>query len=407
MLRLRDSLASPGHVSREPVLSAAYHAHTYTLTLQNTHTHTHTHSHARATNGRARVVTLRVVPPSRGGYERHGQTAHSCGPSQGIGHARPTPRRAIMPRSCQTSMASAMWRSSCPTLPLQPWGYCLICCSLHSAHLLIGRRRTTVSGRHACCCGAPGGHPGLGINLCVWCSRPVRPPASYQAVRLSSALPPVSAKIAASGQYVPMKNLLPDNVSLCLQLALPGPHVVYSGLPKPRLREVQSPFTWVSCFLAYVAVLTPDPKTRDLLTYARLVVVQGGRSMTKNAALDPTVQWNELNPSPTVMTFRAEPASAVGSVTSRIMRYWHVHCWSCSPVIPQCRQCLLHVGLGLEPTSILSSSQGLTTRDPGDRGRCSFATSVIYVPPASKKGIGRETVKRRLVTHSTSQLSAG
>ena len=128
--------------------------------------------------------------------------------------------------------------------------------------------------------------------------------------------------------------------------------------------------------------------------------------MTKHAALDPTVQWNELNPSlhaSTVMTYRAEPASAVGSVTSRIMGHRHVHCWS---VIPQCRQCLLHVGLGLEPTSILSSSQGLTTRDPGDRGRCSFATSVIYVPPASKKGIGRETVRRRQVTHSTSQLSA-
>ena len=292
-----------------PCLLAQPTTHTLTHSHYSTHTHTHTHSHARATNGRARVVTLRVVPPSRGGYEGHGQTAHSCGPSQGIGHARPAPRSGEG-QLCQ-GHARPAWQVRCgvhhvPPSPCSPGGTAVICCSLHSAHLLIGRRRTTVSGRHACCCGAPGGHPGLGINLCVWCSRPVRPPASDQAVRLSSALPPVSAKIAASGQYVPMKNLLPDNVSLCLQLALPGPHVVYWGLPKPRLREVQSPLTWVSCFLAYVAVLTPDPKTRDLLTYARLVVREAQRHGGPG--------WQEYDkaccPGPYSAVERAEPQPA-------------------------------------------------------------------------------------------------
>jgi hypothetical protein len=66
-----------------------------------------------------------------------------------------------------------------------------------------------------------------------------------------------------------MKDLLADNMSLCLQLeTLPG----LMCLPKPRLREIQSPLAWMSCFLAYVAVLTPDAKTQDLLTYGRLVL---------------------------------------------------------------------------------------------------------------------------------------
>ena len=39
-----------------------------------------------------------------------------------------------------------------------------------------------------------------------------------------------------SGQYVLMKDLLADNMSLCVQLeTLPGPHHVYAGLLKPRL----------------------------------------------------------------------------------------------------------------------------------------------------------------------------
>ena len=71
---------------------------------------------------------------------------------------------------------------------------------------------------------------------------------------LSSALPPLPAKVVRkikSGQYVPMKDLLADNMSLCTQLeVLPGPQSIYAGFAKPRLRDIQSPLTWVSCFLA-------------------------------------------------------------------------------------------------------------------------------------------------------------
>jgi hypothetical protein len=57
-------------------------------------------------------------------------------------------------------------------------------------------------------------------------------------VVLSSALPPILAKVVAkirSGQYVPMKDLLADNMSLCVQLErLPGPHHVYAEAQTAR-----------------------------------------------------------------------------------------------------------------------------------------------------------------------------
>ena len=68
-----------------------------------------------------------------------------------------------------------------------------------------------------------------------------------------------------------------------------------------------------------MAVLTPDPKTQDLLTYGRLVVREAQRHggpgwqeydkiFRQHAALDSTIKWNELNPShhaSTVMTYRS------------------------------------------------------------------------------------------------------
>ena len=101
-----------------------------------------------------------------------------------------------------------------------------------------------------------------------------------------------------SRQYVPMKDLLADNMSLCVQLeTLPGPHHVYAGLPKPRLREIQSPLTWMSCFLAYVSVLMLDTRTRDLQTYGDLVLRDAqcpswqeyDKIFSQHAALNPAV----------------------------------------------------------------------------------------------------------------------
>ena len=146
---------------------------------------------------------------------------------------------------------------------------------------------------------------------------------------LSSALPPIPAKVVEkirAGQYVPMKELLADNMSLCSQFeSLPGSYA-HPGLPKPRLREIQSPLTWASCFLAYTAAVTPDDKTRDLLTYGRIIIREAQRHngpgwseydriFRQHAALDPSVRWNEINASlhtSTVLTYRSSPSQCCG-----------------------------------------------------------------------------------------------
>ena len=151
-----------------------------------------------------------------------------------------------------------------------------------------------------------------------------------KAVVLSSALPPITAKLAAkimSGQCGAMKELLADNMTLCHQLeAFPANQHIFTGMAKPRLREIDSPLTWVSCFLAYVAVLTNDSRTRNLLTYGQLVVreaqrhsgtgwIEYDRIFRQHAALSPPTIWHELNPSlhaSTVLSYRAGPGKVCG-----------------------------------------------------------------------------------------------
>lgn len=141
------------------------------------------------------------------------------------------------------------------------------------------------------------------------------------AVVLSSALPPIGAKLVQkirSDQYVAMKELMADNMALHSQLEdLPVQATGSSRLH--RLREVDSPLTWAFCFLAYVAVRTTDDATRDLLSYARLIIREaqchGGSGWLEydkwfrqqQAALSTRHPWNELNASlhaATVMSLR-------------------------------------------------------------------------------------------------------
>ena len=64
----------------------------------------------------------------------------------------------------------------------------------------------------------------------------------------------------------------------------------------------------MSCFLTYMAVRTPDTGTRYMLTYARLILQEAirhegsgwlhyDRVFRKQAAIDPIIQWNSLQPS--------------------------------------------------------------------------------------------------------------
>ena len=142
------------------------------------------------------------------------------------------------------------------------------------------------------------------------------------AVILSSALPPLGEKLASkikTQQFVAMKELLADNMALHGQLEELPSQAALASRPH-RLREIDSPLTWVFCFLAYVAVRTKDKETRDMLTYARLIIREaqchGGPGWLEydkwfrqqQAALAVPHPWQELNASlhaATVMSLRS------------------------------------------------------------------------------------------------------
>lgn len=126
----------------------------------------------------------------------------------------------------------------------------------------------------------------------------------------SEVIPKKLVEKIRSGRFTEMKELLQDNISLATQLEeLQGPSSLQViGAARPRLREISSLPTWCYCFLGYAAAMTSDPRTRDQLAYARLIIrqaqSQGGcsfldydRAFRQQMASDPSMRWNALNPS--------------------------------------------------------------------------------------------------------------
>ena len=217
------------------------------------------------------------------------------------------------------------------------------------------------------------------------------------AVVLSSALPPIGAKLAQkirSQQYVAMKELLSDNMALHSQLEdLPSQAAVAS---RPhRLREIDSPLTWVFCFLAYAAVRTNDRETRDMLTYARLIIREaqchsgmGWLEYDKwfrqqQAALSSQHPWNELNAS-----LHAATVMSLRSGESRLCNL----CREPDHVDSRCALASLHFPQSLSPqsaslvTPALPSAGRRVTRPETlericaswNKGRCAFPGSCRF-----------------------------
>ena len=108
-----------------------------------------------------------------------------------------------------------------------------------------------------------------------------------------------------------MRDLLSDNIALLQQMeTFTGQYACMPAMPvalKPRLRDVSMLPSWVYSFLAYIAIRTNDPATRDMLSYARLIVREAQRHsgtgwldydkvFRQQAAIDPSLPWNVLHP---------------------------------------------------------------------------------------------------------------
>ena len=83
-----------------------------------------------------------------------------------------------------------------------------------------------------------------------------------------------------SGDFVEMKELLGDNISLLHELE----HVnasssvnLTSSMARPRLREISSLASWLYCFLAYAALRCTDSENKHRLVYAHLIIWEAQR----------------------------------------------------------------------------------------------------------------------------------
>ena len=147
--------------------------------------------------------------------------------------------------------------------------------------------------------------------------------ATHPGLVLSPAAEPLPNKLVEkmrAGHFIEMKELLADNIALINHLESVQGSPSFMGAMRPRLREVSSLPTWCYCFMGYMAVRTSDPTTRDQLAYARLIIREahrhGGsgwldydRAFRQQAAIDPGVRWNTLNPGLQAATMLGQRAS--------------------------------------------------------------------------------------------------
>ncbi len=161
--------------------------------------------------------------------------------------------------------------------------------------------------------GAYGGLPGTGA---------LNPPTKSPLI-LSSALPPIPGKIigkVANGQYVGFKEVLADNIAFLRKLQ----EVSVTSLhhtPATRMRDIQDPLSWVSCFFAFMAAKVDNNDCRSLAAYGMLIIRKhGGMGWLAYDSLFRQQQaawaghkWEELNPSlmaTTVLGVQSEPCGA-------------------------------------------------------------------------------------------------
>ena len=130
-----------------------------------------------------------------------------------------------------------------------------------------------------------------------------------QPLILSSALPPVSARVVErirAGAFVDLKELLPDNVALLQRLQETNLGTQASSSNSPRMRDIRDPLTWASCFMAFAAVHAERAEMRELLAYGQLVLQlarkHGGlgwvaydSQFRQQAAAGASTRWSELN----------------------------------------------------------------------------------------------------------------
>ena len=245
-------------------------------------------------------------------------------------------------------------------------------------------------------------HPAAAIATagCTTPATSAKGSVSLPAFVLASAIPPIPGKTVQriqAGEYVDMRHLLPDNVTLLDKLeGMPQSLLA----PRPRLREITSLHTWTSCLLRMIAIqAATDPgRVVEMCAYGCLIIreacTHGGEGWVaydtlfrQHAAARPGTSWASLDPSIHAATF-----VAMRSGTGVLCR----HCSGSDHQSGHCALAPLHTPLPLSPpTNTHVPSQWPTQRrsdyrsstsmtappricNSWNRGKCLYGTACSY-----------------------------
>ena len=136
-------------------------------------------------------------------------------------------------------------------------------------------------------------------------------PTSSEGLILSPAAAPFPGKLVnkvRSGQFVKMRELLTDNISLVQQLEAMQSTSPISiiGPSRPRLREVSTLSTWLYCFLAYTAITSEH--MQEALRHGNSGWLDYDRAFRQQAAKDTSIRWNNLLPGMQASMILGNPA---------------------------------------------------------------------------------------------------
>ena len=207
---------------------------------------------------------------------------------------------------------------------------------------------------------------------------------------LSPAAEPLPRRLVekiVSRQFVEMKELLSDNISLLSHLeTVQGlTSLELFGGRRPRMREVTSLPMW--CFLLPWVC---GGSSRNMLAYGRLLIREANRhdgqgwmdydqAFRQQVAVDPSLPWNTLHPGLQAATILGQHSGQGQGLFCTLCRGsdhsgFSVHCCACS-----------HQLLHKQQTRHSGDVLKLTFASPGTKGHVRFQESTatgISVPPA-------------------------
>ena len=218
------------------------------------------------------------------------------------------------------------------------------------------------------------------------------PPAIVTPVQhfsLAPCFPPIPQKIVKKIQaleFVEMRDLLPDNISLKEKLeSLPGRPL---SLREPVVREISSLSSWVSAFSTFIAIVAEvhPYRVKDMCAYMRLIV-QEARKFGGTGWLTYDSVFRKNHTGPTARWDKIDPSLHIAHIIARADGRTRPACAFCNEIDHRSKDCALS---SVQAPIRFPLSNSYSSRDwfrPPGRSR-----STPYSRPVTSQGLGRPVI---------------